>query len=99
MIAAAIMMSAATGIALRTRAGFNADTRPRARSSKRPCAACMSAAGAKRLPARPVAFMVTSLPGDQGAGLFAVLDYQRWWPDRILSAVRVRQTAVRSGFA
>ena len=30
---------------------------------------------------RPTAFMVTSLPGDEGKRLFAVLDYRDWLPD------------------
>ena len=29
---------------------------------------------------RPTTFMVTSQPGDQGAGLFSVLDYRDWLP-------------------
>jgi hypothetical protein len=29
---------------------------------------------------RPITFMVTSRPGDQGAGLFAMLDYWEWRP-------------------
>src|SRR5262249_32208372 len=29
---------------------------------------------------RPTLFMVTSLPGDEGAGLFAALDYRDWLP-------------------
>ena len=29
---------------------------------------------------RPTVFMVTSMPGDEGKGLFAVLDYQDWLP-------------------
>ena len=34
------------------------------------------------LEGRPMQFQVTSLPGDEGAGLFAVLDYRSWAPDR-----------------
>jgi hypothetical protein len=34
------------------------------------------------LEGRPMEFQVTSLPGDQGAGLFAVLDYRLWAPNR-----------------
>jgi hypothetical protein len=30
------------------------------------------------LDGRPTSFAVTSLPGDQGFGLFAVLDYRDW---------------------
>jgi hypothetical protein len=30
------------------------------------------------LDGRPMSFAVTSLPGDQGFGLFAVLDYREW---------------------
>jgi hypothetical protein len=33
------------------------------------------------LTGRPDAFMVTSLPGDEGKRLFAVLDYREWLPD------------------
>jgi hypothetical protein len=33
------------------------------------------------LAGRPTAFMVTSLPGDEGKRLFAVLDYRDWLPD------------------
>src|SRR5829696_3540569 len=32
------------------------------------------------LAGRPTVFMVTSLPGDEGKGLFAVLDYRDWLP-------------------
>ena len=32
------------------------------------------------LDGRPEVFMVTSLPGDEGSGLFAVLDYREWMP-------------------
>jgi hypothetical protein len=32
------------------------------------------------LDGRPTSFAVTSLPGDQGFGLFAVLDYRDWLP-------------------
>jgi hypothetical protein len=32
------------------------------------------------LDGRPEVFMVTSLPGDEGASLFAVLDYREWLP-------------------
>ena len=32
------------------------------------------------LEGRPEVFMVTSLPGDEGSGLFAVLDYREWLP-------------------
>jgi hypothetical protein len=32
------------------------------------------------LDGRPDVFMVTSLPGDEGAGLFAVFDYREWLP-------------------
>jgi hypothetical protein len=32
------------------------------------------------LDGRPETFMVTSLPGDEGFGLFAVLDYREWLP-------------------
>jgi hypothetical protein len=32
------------------------------------------------LDGRPTSFAVTSLPGDQGFGLFAVLDYDQWLP-------------------
>jgi hypothetical protein len=34
------------------------------------------------LAGRPTVFMVTSLPGDEGLGLFAVLDYWEWAPDQ-----------------
>lgn len=34
------------------------------------------------LDGRPTSFAVTSLPGDQGFGLFAVLDYRDWLPGR-----------------
>src|SRR5437660_440196 len=34
------------------------------------------------LPGRPVMFMVTSLPGDEGSGSFALLDYRSWTPHR-----------------
>jgi hypothetical protein len=34
------------------------------------------------LDGRPMTFMVTSLRGDEGAGLFAALDYRLWAPDR-----------------
>jgi len=30
---------------------------------------------------RPMVFMVTSMPGDEGAALFAVLDYWQWAPE------------------
>ena len=33
---------------------------------------------------RPMSFMVTSLPGDQGIGLFAVLDYRDWRPGQVV---------------
>ena len=32
------------------------------------------------LSGRPTTFMVTSLPGDEGSGLFSVLDYRDWLP-------------------
>jgi hypothetical protein len=36
------------------------------------------------LSGRPTAFMVTSVPGDEGMGLFAALDYRDWLPgDRV----------------
>jgi hypothetical protein len=34
------------------------------------------------LEGRPEVFMVTSLPGDEGSGLFAVLDYHEWLPEQ-----------------
>jgi hypothetical protein len=37
------------------------------------------------LSGRPTAFMVTSLPGDQGKRLFALLDYHSWVPDHSFS--------------
>ena len=37
------------------------------------------------LSGRPTAFMVTSLPGDQGKRLFAVLDYRSWIPGHSVS--------------
>ena len=33
------------------------------------------------LSGRPTTFMVTSLPGDEGSALFAVLDYREWLPN------------------
>ena len=37
------------------------------------------------LSGRPTTFMVTSLPGDEGKRLFAVLDYRAWLPDHSFS--------------
>src|SRR5262249_59842156 len=38
------------------------------------------------LDGRPMSFLVTSLPGDQGLGLFAVLDYRDWLPGHAFPA-------------
>ena len=38
------------------------------------------------LDGRPTSFAVTSLPGDQGFGLFAMLDYRDWLPEHIAPA-------------
>jgi hypothetical protein len=45
------------------------------------------------LDGRPTSFAVTSLPGDQGFGLFAVLDYRDWLPDHQAPAMAFKESA------
>lgn len=46
------------------------------------------------LDGRPTSFAVTSLPGDQGFGLFAVLDYRDWLPDQQAPAMAFKESAL-----
>jgi hypothetical protein len=50
-----------------------------------PLAAPRSAWAWYALSGRPTTFMVTSLPGDEGKGLFAVLDYRDWLPNHAVA--------------
>jgi len=43
------------------------------------------------LDGRPTSFAVTSLPGDQGFGLFAVLDYRDWLPGQKAPAMAFKE--------